>query len=113
MSTTSAGEIHLSREVRNRKNRNRAKALARCAMASAVSTVAIAGVTRAATWNDPAAVTPTITGVGTTNFTSTTALKDGDVIRNGATAGAGLSANQNYYVVGVGATPSTTIKLSN
>lgn len=85
------------------------------AVAAAVAVAGIGNVARAATsgsWNDPATVSPTITGVVATSFTSSVALKDGDIVKVGATAGAGLNALTNYYVVGVGSTPSTTIKLS-
>jgi autotransporter-associated beta strand protein len=49
-------------------------------------------------------------------YTSTTPVKDGDIFKLGSTAGAANSglttAFNNYYVVGVGSTPSTSFSLT-
>ena len=88
---------------------NRKSAIVRAAFA--VGSLGILSAAGAQTWNDNAAVNPTISG-NTTNFLSTVALKDGDVLKNSAVSAQGLNANLYYYVVGVGSTPSTTLQLS-
>jgi autotransporter-associated beta strand protein len=108
----------MSHAVDSVRRRHRIINAKRAAVMSAAAVVAFGLSHRAgaSTWTDPAAVDPGVTTAGNANnlFTSTTAVKDGDVIKVGGTTAGGLQTLNNYYVVGVGNTgTTTTFKLTN
>jgi hypothetical protein len=99
----------------------------RAAIAAAAAATLLGGFTQysslASSWTDPAAVDPGLNNSGGNanslwTTTSGVLVKDGDVFKisqnlaSGTPNGAGLTNFLNYYVVGVGSTPSATFKLT-